>query len=388
MSQILTLKPGKERSVKRFHPWIFSGAISKIPAGLQDGEVVKVLSADKEVLGYGFFGSGSISVKLCSFTDESVDAALIERRISQALELRRSLGLAGNQKTNLFRLVNAEGDGLPGLIADIYANAAVVHCHHAGYEPFKQEILSALKSRLPLLEIIFWKNLSNKSDKGTYLLGQKPEQCVALENGHRFFIDWETGQKTGFFIDQRANRDLIGQLSGGRKVLNAFSYSGGFSIYAQKNGAELVDSVDSSEKALSLCNQNIELNDCAAGHQSIKADCLTYMREVEGKYDFIILDPPAFAKHKGAVKGALTGYRDINRLAIKALPENGILATFSCSQLVSRDMFQEAVFTAAAQVGKQVQIIYRLSQSEDHPVSIYHPEGEYLKGLIVRVVSA
>jgi 23S rRNA (cytosine1962-C5)-methyltransferase len=385
MTKTITLKPTKERSAKRFHPWIFSGAISRAPNDLQDGDIVKVVSADDEVLGYGFFGSSSISVKLCSFGDQPLTPSLWHERISSAFKLRSALNLTGSKETTMYRLVNAEGDYLPGLIIDVYGNAAVVHCHHAGYEAFEQEILAALNKVAPFLDIIYWKNVGGESEGGKYIKGSKPEKHIALENGNSFAIDWESGQKTGFFIDQRGNRKLIGELSKNRKVLNAFSYSGGFSIYSLKNGATLVDSVDSSEKATQLCNENIELNKLT-NHKAIKADCLTYLRDIEGKYDLIVLDPPAFAKHKNAVDGALSGYRDINRLAFKALPSGGILATFSCSQLVSKDMFQESVFSAAAQVGKSVQIIYRLSQSEDHPVSIYHREGEYLKGLVLRVI--
>jgi 23S rRNA (cytosine1962-C5)-methyltransferase len=385
MTKIITLKPSKERSAKRFHPWIFSGALSRVPNNIEDGEVVKVVSSDEEVLGYGFYGSGSISVKLCSFGDVPLDSGLWQRRIADAYRLRESLGLGPNKATNMYRLVNAEGDSLPGLIIDVYGDAAVVHCHHAGYETFEAEILEALNQVTPFINVIYWKNVGGEAEGGKYIKGQRNDTHVALEHGNKFFIDWETGQKTGFFLDQRSNRKLIGDLSKGRRVLNAFSYSGGFSVYALKNGATLVDSVDSSEKATDLCNKNIELN-ALSNHRAIKADCLTYLRDIKGNYDLIVLDPPAFAKHKNAVDGALSGYRDINRLAFKALPKDGILATFSCSQLVSKDMFQESVFSAAAQVGRSVQIIYRMSQTEDHPISIYHREGEYLKGLVLRVL--
>ncbi len=384
MTKIITLKPTKERSAKRFHPWIFSGALSRLPNDIQDGEIVKVVSADKEVLGYGFFGSSSISVKLCTFGDTPISPALWSARIESAYALRAGLGLGYKKNTDMFRLVNAEGDQLPGLIIDVYGDACVVHCHHAGFEPFQEDILNALTKTLDFANTVYWKNIGGESEGGKYLKGSNKTDHVGIENGNKFHIDWETGQKTGFFLDQRDNRRLVGSLSAGKKVLNAFSYSGGFSVYALKQGARLVHSVDSSEKATDLCNKNISLNGLS-NHEAIKADCLTYLRDISGKYDLIVLDPPAFAKHKNAVEGAMAGYRDINRLALKALPAGGMLATFSCSQLVSKDMFQESVFTAAAQVGRPVQVIHRLSQSEDHPVSIYHREGEYLKGLILRV---
>jgi len=385
MTPIISLKPGKERSAKRLHPWIFSGAIKTTPPGLTEGDIVKVTASNGASLGSGFYGSSSISVKLCAFGNTELNDEFWSEQFRKAFSLRQALGLI--KAENMYRLINAEGDGIPGLIIDIYGNAAVIQAHHQGISSIKEQIVNSLEQLYGAeLEIIYWQNLFSKNEEGEYLKGSKPSEHIVLENNLKFAIDWEDGQKTGFFIDQRRNRNLVSELTPGKKVLNAFSYSGGFSAYALKTGALEVTSVDSSEKANILCKRNIELNfGDTKTHTTVKEDCLTYLRNIYQKFDFIILDPPAFAKHRGAVDGAMAGYRDINRLAMKALPSGGLLATFSCSQLVSRDMFQEAVFTAAIQADRKAQIIHRLGQSEDHPFSAFHPEGEYLKGLVLRI---
>jgi len=406
----VVLKPGKDKSARRRHPWVFSGAIDTIidaKDGVQEGEVVEVLSSDKETLGFGFWADASIAVKIFTFEKTAPTKDLWKTKIRDAITLRQKIGLTLDPKTTMYRVVNAEGDGLPGVIVDRYDNALVIQYQNTGAQLIADDIETALKEHFGQeISIIYRKaskNDTQAADPATlYRLGEKSDQPIALENGYKFIIDWERGQKTGFFLDQRSNRELVKRFSKDRTVLNAFSYSGGFSVYALAGGALSVDSVDASKDALKLCEENIGLN-CEKNniqkftnhesttspitpvHNVICDDCLTYLRNIDQKYDLIILDPPAFAKHRDAIRGAVDGYRDINRLAIKSIKPDGIIFTFSCSQLITKEQFQETVFSAASQAGRDVQIIYRLGQSEDHPFSIFHLEGEYLKGLVLRV---
>mgnify|MGYP000092787405 CR=1 FL=1 len=388
MMKIIKLKPGKDKPVRRMHPWVFSGALEKIPSDVDDGEIVYLADSSGEIIATGYFCTGSIALKLFSFEKIEITYEFWLKKLKQALLLRESLGLVNSQNTNMTRLINAEGDGFPGVIADLYGDALVIHYQTRGAFLIAADIEKSIQELLPHIKSIFVKDYSSDG-KTSYHLGSKPERHITKENGFKFLIDWEEGQKTGFFIDQRNNRKLLGSLCADRTVLNTFSYSGGFSVYALGAGAKEVHSVDASKKAIALCEENIALNfpnnSLGTKHKSFTDDCLTYLRNIQNQYDLIILDPPAFAKHRDAVRGAIDGYRDINRLAIKSIKPNGIIFTFSCSQLVSRDLFQEAVFSGASQANRKVQIIHRLSQSEDHPFSIYHPEGEYLKGFVLRV---
>lgn len=386
------LKPGKEESLKRFHPWVFSGAIAKIEGEPEEGEVVDVYTSKKEFIACGHYQIGSIAVRVLSFVQETIDRAFWKRRLSVALDLRRSLDLVDNPQNNTCRLVHGEGDNLPGLIVDVYGKTAVMQAHSAGMHVDRLEIAEALAEVMEgIVENIYYKSettLPFKADLGPengFIKGGSPEN-IALENGLKFHVDWLKGQKTGFFVDQRENRHLLERYSKGRNVLNMFCYTGGFSFYAMRGGANLVHSVDSSAKAIDLTNKNVELNFPGdPRHEAFAEDAFKYLDRMGDQYDLIILDPPAFAKHRDALRNALRGYSKLNAKAFEKIKPGGILFTFSCSQVVDKKDFRNAVFTAAAQSGRSVRILHQLTQPGDHPVNIYHPEGEYLKGLVLYV---
>lgn len=390
----IILRPKKDESLKRFHPWVFSGAIARIPQGIEEGDIVQVFSANGEFLGVGHYQIGSISVRILSFADETIDMDFYIRRISSAYKMRMELGLqhAGN---NTFRLVHGEGDNLPGLIIDIYGKTAVVQAHSVGMDTDKDKIVNALQHVLgkERLENIFYKSEGTLPFKAgietgnDYLLGGQNIDSVALENGLKFNIDWLRGQKTGFFVDQRENRRLLEKYAAGKNVLNMFCYTGGFSVYALRGDARLVHSVDSSSKAVSLTDENVKLNfGNEPRHTSFSEDAFKFLKEsATDTYDIIILDPPAFAKHRGAIANALQGYKRLNLAALEKIKREGILFTFSCSQAISKEQFRLAVFSAAAISGRKVRILHQLTQPADHPINIYHPEGEYLKGLVLFV---
>ncbi len=387
------LKAGKEESLKRFHPWIFSGAIARIENKPQEGEVVKVYTSKNEFIAIGHYQIGSIMVRVLSFKEENIDEKFWETRLEEALNLRRSLGLVDNPENNTYRLVHGEGDNLPGLIIDIYGETAVIQSHSAGMHLERIKISNALiKVMKGYISHIYYKSettLPFKADllstENGFLIGGSTEN-VAIENGLKFQVDWLKGQKTGFFVDQRENRQLLEKYAKGRSVLNMFCYTGGFSFYAMRGGAHLVHSVDSSAKAISLTNENVALNfPSDERHQAFAEDAFKYLDEMGDKYDLIVLDPPAFAKHRDALRNALRGYTKLNAKAFEKIKPGGILFTFSCSQVVSKQDFRTAVFTAAAQSGRSVSILHQLTQPADHPINIYHPEGEYLKGLVLYV---
>ena len=386
------LKAGKEESLKRFHPWVFSGAIARIEGEPEEGEVVDVYTSKKEFIACGHFQIGSIAVRVLTFRQEEINHDFWKRRLEVALDLRRSLHLVENPENNTYRLVHGEGDNLPGLIIDVYGQTAVMQAHSAGMHVYRMEIADALSEVMgDIVKHIYYKSettLPYKADLGPengFIKGGSPEN-VALENGLKFHVDWLKGQKTGFFVDQRENRHLLERYSKGRNVLNMFCYTGGFSFYAMRGGANLVHSVDSSAKAIDLTNQNVELNFPGdERHQAFAEDAFKYLDRMGDQYDLIILDPPAFAKHRDALRNALRGYSKLNAKAFEKIKPGGILFTFSCSQVVDKKDFRNAVFTAAAQSGRSVRILHQLTQPGDHPVNIYHPEGEYLKGLVLYV---
>ena len=386
------LKPGKEESLKRFHPWVFSGAIARVEGEPEEGEIVDVYTSKKEFIACGHFQIGSIAVRVLSFRQEEISHDFWKHRLEVALDLRRSLGLVDNPENNTYRLVHGEGDNLPGLIIDVYGQTAVMQAHSAGMHVYRMEIAEALSEvMVDIVKHIYYKSettLPYKADLGPengFIKGGSPEN-VALENGLKFHVDWLKGQKTGFFVDQRENRHLLERYSKGRNVLNMFCYTGGFSFYAMRGGANLVHSVDSSAKAIDLTNQNVELNFPGdERHQAFAEDAFKYLDRMGDQYDLIILDPPAFAKHRDALRNALRGYSKLNAKAFEKIKPGGILFTFSCSQVVDKKDFRNAVFTAAAQSGRSVRILHQLTQPGDHPVNIYHPEGEYLKGLVLYV---
>ena len=388
----LYLKAGKEESLKRFHPWVFSGAIAKVEGEPEEGEVVDVYTSKKEFIACGHFQIGSIAVRVLTFRQEEINHDFWKRRLEVALDLRRSLNLVDNPENNTYRLVHGEGDNLPGLIIDVYGQTAVMQAHSAGMHVYRMEIAEALSEVMgDIVKHIYYKSettLPFKADLGPengFIKGGSPEN-VALENGLKFHVDWLKGQKTGFFVDQRENRRLLERYSKGRNVLNMFCYTGGFSFYAMRGGANLVHSVDSSAKAIDLTNQNVELNFPGdERHQAYAEDAFKYLDRMGDQYDLIILDPPAFAKHRDALRNALRGYSKLNAKAFEKIKPGGILFTFSCSQVVDKKDFRNAVFTAAAQSGRSVRILHQLTQPGDHPVNIYHPEGEYLKGLVLYV---
>ena len=386
------LKAGKEESLKRFHPWVFSGAIARIEGEPEEGEIVDVYTSKKEFIACGHFQIGSIAVRVLTFRQEEINRDFWKHRLEVALDLRRSLNLVDNPENNTYRLVHGEGDNLPGLIIDVYGQTAVMQAHSAGMHVYRMEIAEALSDVMgDIVKNIYYKSettLPFKADLGPengFIKGGSPEN-VALENGLKFHVDWLKGQKTGFFVDQRENRHLLERYSKGRNVLNMFCYTGGFSFYAMRGGANLVHSVDSSAKAIDLTNQNVELNFPGdERHQAFAEDAFKYLDRMGDQYDLIILDPPAFAKHRDALRNALRGYSKLNAKAFEKIKPGGILFTFSCSQVVDKKDFRNAVFTAAAQSGRSVRILHQLTQPADHPVSIYHPEGEYLKGLVLYV---
>ena len=386
------LKPGKEESLKRFHPWVFSGAIARVEGEPEEGEIVDVYTSKKEFIACGHFQIGSIAVRVLSFRQEEISHDFWKHRLEVALDLRRSLGLVDNPENNTYRLVHGEGDNLPGLIIDVYGQTAVMQAHSAGMHVYRMDIAEALSEVMgDIVKHIYYKSettLPYKADLGPengFIKGGSPEN-VALENGLKFHVDWLKGQKTGFFVDQRENRHLLERYSKGRNVLNMFCYTGGFSFYAMRGGANLVHSVDSSAKAIDLTNQNVELNFPGdERHQAFAEDAFKYLDRMGDQYDLIILDPPAFAKHRDALRNALRGYSKLNAKAFEKIKPGGILFTFSCSQVVDKKDFRNAVFTAAAQSGRSVRILHQLTQPGDHPVNIYHPEGEYLKGLVLYV---
>ena len=387
------LKPGKEESLKRFHPWVFSGAIARVEGEPEEGEVVDVYTSKKEFIACGHFQIGSIAVRVLSFRQEPIDHAFWVRRLQVAKDLRCALGVLGNPQNNTYRLVHGEGDNLPGLIIDVYDHTAVMQAHSAGMHLDRMAVAEALEEVMgDVIQHIYYKSettLPFKADllatENGFLKGGSPEN-VAMENGLKFHVDWLKGQKTGFFVDQRENRALLERYAKGRNVLNMFCYTSGFSFYAMRGGANLVHSVDSSAKAIDLTNENVSLNFPGdTRHQAFAEDAFKFLDRMGDQYDLIILDPPAFAKHRDALRNALRGYTKLNAKAFEKIRPGGILFTFSCSQVVNKQDFRNAVFTAAAQSGRSVRILHQLTQPGDHPVNIYHPEGEYLKGLVLYV---
>ena len=386
------MKPKKEESLLRFHPWVFSGAIQGMERKPEEGDLVEVYSSDNRFLAIGHYQIGSIAVRVLSFEKRSIDHQFWVDRIRSAYQLRCILGLANTPNNNTFRLIHGEGDALPGLVIDMYANTAVMQAHSVGMHKCRMEIAAALKEVVgDALQNIYYKSettLPYKADLNSengYLLGQDVDD-IALENGLKFYVDWQKGQKTGFFVDQRENRKLLEHYAKDRSVLNMFCYTGGFSFYAMRGGAKLVHSVDSSAKAISLTNRNVELNFPGdLRHEAYAEDAFKYLERMGSNYDLIILDPPAFAKHKDVLRNALQGYRKLNAIAFEKIKPGGVLFTFSCSQVVSKENFRLAVFSAAAQSKRNVRILHQLTQPADHPVNIYHPEGEYLKGLVLYV---
>lgn len=386
------LKSGKEESLKRFHPWVFSGAIARIEGEPEEGEIVDVYTSKKDFIARGHFQIGSIAVRVLTFQQENIDYDFWKHKLEVAYDLRRSLDLAGNPTNNTYRLVHGEGDNLPGLIIDIYDHTAVMQAHSVGMHVYRMDIADALTEVMgDVVQNIYYKSettLPFKAELGQengFIKGGSPEN-VAMEYGLKFHVDWLKGQKTGFFVDQRENRKLLEHYAKGRNVLNMFCYTGGFSFYAMRGGANLVHSVDSSAKAIDLTNQNVELNFPGdTRHEAFAEDAFKYLDRMGDQYDLIILDPPAFAKHRDALRNALRGYSKLNAKAFEKIKPGGILFTFSCSQVVDKKDFRNAVFTAAAQTGRSVRILHQLTQPGDHPVNIYHPEGEYLKGLVLYV---
>ena len=398
------LRKGKEESLKRFHPWVFSGAIATIDEGIAEGEVVRVVTNSGDFIAVGHYQEGSIAVRVLTFSDVQIDDEFWHSRLASALKMRQAIGIADNPNNNTYRLVHGEGDNLPGLIIDVYGETAVMQAHSIGMHLCRKEIAHALNEVMEgRVKHIYYKsettlpfmtaddmNATPHFDtdevlKNCFLVGGSDDN-IATENGLKFRVDWLKGQKTGFFVDQRENRSLLEKFSKGKRVLNMFCYTGGFSFYAMRGGAELVHSVDSSAKAIELTKQNVELNFPGdARHEAYCEDAFKYLESAGSNYNLIILDPPAFAKHRGALHNALKGYTRLNQKAFEKIEKGGILFTFSCSQVVTKDHFRNAVFTAAALAKRKVRILHQLHQPADHPINIYHPEGEYLKGLVLYV---
>lgn len=392
MYRQIYLKRGKDESLRRFHPWIFSGAIASIDNGVGEGDIVRVLTSEGEYIATGHYQIGSIAVRVLSFNDEKIDAGFWNRRLASALEMRRRIGIADNPTNNTYRLVHGEGDSLPGLVIDCYGKTAVMQAHSVGMHVCRNDIAAQLMQVMEgRIEHVFYKSETTLPFKAG--LGQENgflfggcDDNIAVENGLKFHVDWLRGQKTGFFVDQRENRSLLEHYAKNKTVLNMFCYTGGFSFYAMRGDAKLVHSVDSSAKAIELTNANVGLNFPGdSRHEAFCEDAFKFLDASDGKYDLIILDPPAFAKHRAALHNALKGYTRLNVKAFQRIKKGGILFTFSCSQVVTKDNFRNAVFTAAAQSGRNVRILHQLHQPADHPINIYHPEGEYLKGLVLYV---
>lgn len=391
-TKTIQLKKGKEESLKRFHPWIFSGAILRMDEGIEEGELVKVLTFHREFIAIGHYQIGSIAVRILSFRDITIDQEFWKSRLKTALNMRIAIGIADNPTNNTYRLVHGEGDLLPGLIIDCYGKTAVMQAHSVGMHVERLPICEALRSVMgSRIEHVFYKSettLPFKAELGQqdgFLYGGSDDN-VAIENGLKFHVDWLKGQKTGFFVDQRENRTLLEKYAKNRSVLNMFCYTGGFSVYAMRGGAKLVHSVDSSAKAVELTNANIKLNfPSDARHAAFCDDAFKYLDAHDAQYDLVVLDPPAFAKHRAALRNALKGYTRLNVKGFERIKPGGILFTFSCSQVVTKENFRNAVFTAAAQAKRKVRILHQLHQPADHPINIYHPEGEYLKGLVLYV---
>ena len=393
MYKQIRLRKGKEESLRRFHPWVFSGAIQSMDEGIEEGEVVRVVTISGDFIAVGHYQQGSIAVRVLTFNDVEIDDVFFESRLRSALQMRCSIGIADNPQNNTYRLVHGEGDNLPGLIVDVYGETAVMQAHSIGMHLMRKQIARSLavvmKDRLAH---VYYKSettlpFMTADDMNGFLVGGGNNN-IATENGLKFRVDWLRGQKTGFFVDQRENRSLLEQYANGKRVLNMFCYTGGFSFYAMRGGAELVHSVDSSGKAIELTKENVELN--FPGDPRHKAFCEDAFKFLEGidkehHYNLVILDPPAFAKHRGALHNALKGYTRLNQKAFEKIDKGGILFTFSCSQVVTKDHFRNAVFTAAALARRKVRILHQLHQPADHPINIYHPEGEYLKGLVLYV---
>lgn len=392
MYKQIFLKRGKEESLKRFHPWIFSGAIHHMDEGIEEGETVRVITAAGEFIAVGHYQIGSIAVRVLSFEDIEINTDFWCERLQSALDVRIGVGIADSPTNNTYRLVHGEGDYLPGLVIDCYGSTAVMQAHSVGMHVCRNEICQALVQVMgDRIANVYYKSettLPYKADlhqENGFLVGGDASN-VAMENGLKFHIDWLRGQKTGFFVDQRKNRSLLEQYAKGKSVLNMFCYTGGFSVYAMRGDAKQVHSVDSSAKAIELTNDNVALNFPGdARHEAFCEDAFKYLDEHDQQYDLIVLDPPAFAKHRAALRNALKGYTRLNVKGLQRIKKGGILFTFSCSQVVTKDNFRNAVFTAAAQVGRKVRILHQLHQPADHPINIYHPEGEYLKGLVLYV---
>lgn len=392
MYKQIFLKRGKEESLKRFHPWIFSGAIHHMDEGIEEGETVRVITAAGEFIAVGHYQIGSIAVRVLSFEDIEINTDFWCERLQSALDVRIGVGIADSPTNNTYRLVHGEGDYLPGLVIDCYGSTAVMQAHSVGMHVCRNEICQALVQVMgDRIANVYYKSettLPYKADlhqENGFLVGGDASN-VAMENGLKFHIDWLRGQKTGFFVDQRENRSLLEQYAKGKSVLNMFCYTGGFSVYAMRGDAKQVHSVDSSAKAIELTNDNVALNFPGdARHEAFCEDAFKFLDEHDQQYDLIVLDPPAFAKHRAALRNALKGYTRLNVKGLQRIKKGGVLFTFSCSQVVTKDNFRNAVFTAAAQVGRKVRILHQLHQPADHPINIYHPEGEYLKGLVLYV---
>lgn len=392
MYKNIYLKKGKEDSLKRFHPWVFSGAIAHMDDGIEEGDIVRVITQSDAFIALGHYQIGSIAVRVLSFQDIAIDDDFWKQRLAAALLMRQCAGIADNPENNTFRLVHGEGDNLPGLVIDCYGKTAVMQAHSVGMHVCRNVIARQLVEVMGnRIENVFYKSettLPFKADLGQengFIYGGSDDN-VAVENGLKFHVDWLKGQKTGFFVDQRENRKLLEHYAKGKTVLNMFCYTGGFSFYAMRGNAKAVHSVDSSAKAIELTNANVELNfPDDKRHQAFCEDAFKFLDAAKDKYDLIILDPPAFAKHRAALHNALKGYTRLNVKAFEKIKSGGILFTFSCSQVVTKDNFRNAVFTAAALAGRNVRILHQLHQPADHPINIYHPEGEYLKGLVLYV---
>ncbi len=392
MYKNIYLKKGKEDSLKRFHPWVFSGAIAHMDDGIEEGDIVRVITQSGAFIALGHYQIGSIAVRVLSFQDIAIDDDFWKQRLAAALLMRQCAGIADNPENNTFRLVHGEGDNLPGLVIDCYGKTAVMQAHSVGMHVCRNVIARQLVEVMcNRIENVFYKSettLPFKADLGQengFIYGGSDDN-VAVENGLKFHVDWLKGQKTGFFVDQRENRRLLEHYAKGKTVLNMFCYTGGFSFYAMRGNAKAVHSVDSSAKAIELTNANVELNFPGdKRHQAFCEDAFKFLDAAKDKYDLIILDPPAFAKHRAALHNALKGYTRLNVKAFEKIKSGGILFTFSCSQVVTKDNFRNAVFTAAALAGRNVRILHQLHQPADHPINIYHPEGEYLKGLVLYV---